>query len=244
MRPFQTYPGGKGGSGVAQQIISLMPKHRTYVELFVGGGAIYRVKRPAEKTILCDLDPDVVREWCGGADSLVDEASGIEIHRADALHMSLWPVSLLQATHDRETLVYADPPYLGSARGQNRAIYKHEMLSEADHEQLLDLLLALPCRVMISGYFSLLYAAKLKGWEKRNFPGPTRQGWKIEYVWMNFTPELHELHDTRFIGSNRREREKIKRMKETWVRRFRDMPANKRQAIREALDSCETPVIG
>jgi site-specific DNA-adenine methylase len=32
------YPGGKGGAGVSHKIIGLMPRHRVYIEPFVGGG--------------------------------------------------------------------------------------------------------------------------------------------------------------------------------------------------------------
>jgi hypothetical protein len=52
MRPHHlgwtvTYPGGKNGAGVYQRIINLMPPHRVYIEPFLGGAAIMRLKRPA-----------------------------------------------------------------------------------------------------------------------------------------------------------------------------------------------------
>lgn len=39
-KPFETYFGGKAGSGTYQTIINQIPPHRVYIEPFVGGGAI------------------------------------------------------------------------------------------------------------------------------------------------------------------------------------------------------------
>lgn len=54
-----TYPGGKGGSGVAQTLISLMPPHNVYIEPFLGSGAVLRAKLPAR---LRNVGIDVSRE--------------------------------------------------------------------------------------------------------------------------------------------------------------------------------------
>jgi DNA adenine methylase len=50
-----TYPGGKNGAGVYQKIINLMPPHDVYIEPFLGGGAVMRLKRPAKLNIGIDL---------------------------------------------------------------------------------------------------------------------------------------------------------------------------------------------
>lgn len=55
-----SYDGGKGGSGVWQKIISMMPPHQIYVEPFLGGGTILQRKRPAAWNIGLDLDADAV----------------------------------------------------------------------------------------------------------------------------------------------------------------------------------------
>ena len=54
---MSTYPGGKGGDGVYQTIINLMPPHKIYIEPFLGAGAIMRAKRPAPiSSIGVDID--------------------------------------------------------------------------------------------------------------------------------------------------------------------------------------------
>jgi len=62
------------------------------------------------------------------------------------------------------TLIYADPPYVASTRAGNPAAYRHEM-SDADHERLLKLLMAIPAMVLLSGYDCDLYRDTLSGWE-------------------------------------------------------------------------------
>jgi hypothetical protein len=66
------YPGGKSGPGVYHRLINLMPPHETYIEPFLGGGAVMRLKRPASYNIGVDLDADVISAWStnsGKADS-------------------------------------------------------------------------------------------------------------------------------------------------------------------------------
>lgn len=58
-----SYPGGKNGAGVYQQIINLIPPHQRYIEPFLGGGAILRLKRPAACSLGIDADLDVVTSW-------------------------------------------------------------------------------------------------------------------------------------------------------------------------------------
>jgi hypothetical protein len=55
-----SYPGGKNGSGVYQTLINLMPPHDVYIEPFLGGAAIMRLKRPARLNIGIDLDSAAV----------------------------------------------------------------------------------------------------------------------------------------------------------------------------------------
>jgi hypothetical protein len=63
INPLPNYPGSKGGSGVAKRLVSLMPPHKVYVEAFLGGGAVLRIKRPSRLSIGIDADPSVVEAW-------------------------------------------------------------------------------------------------------------------------------------------------------------------------------------
>src|SRR5271154_4598059 len=57
------YPGGKNGAGVYQTIINLIPPHAVYIEPFLGGGAVMRLKRPAAVNVGLDLDAGAVRRF-------------------------------------------------------------------------------------------------------------------------------------------------------------------------------------
>jgi len=52
-----SYPGGKGGAGIWQTIVNQMPPHDTYIEAFLGSGAVLRHKRTANVNIAIELDP-------------------------------------------------------------------------------------------------------------------------------------------------------------------------------------------
>lgn len=83
--------------------------------------------------------------------------------------------------------MYLDPPYLLGTR--NGKQYKHEM-SDADHEELLKLILQSPAKIMISGYESEMYNEYLRGWEKKQFKSCAEHGTpRTETIWMNYKNE-------------------------------------------------------
>ena len=217
-----TYPGGKGGSGVYQAIINLMPPHRVYIEPFLGGGAIMRLKRPAIASIGVDSDDDVVNTWPSLA------VPGCTVMHGDA-------ISFLRSYDWRgDELVYCDPPYLMEMRSCQRQLYRHEMTTD-DHRRLLAVIRSIPAMVMISGYYSGLYAEALADWRTARFTTTTRGGnIAEEWVWMDFPPPL-ELHDYRYLGRNFRERERIKRKKTRWLNRLLRMDSLERHAIMMAI---------
>ncbi|HJW53990.1 MAG TPA: DNA adenine methylase [Burkholderiaceae bacterium] len=188
------YDGGKGTCFA--QLINLMPPHRQYIETHLGGGAVMRHKRPADRQIGIDLDPDVVTNWRTNWSTMCEAVHG------DAVDY------LGNAQLDGDTVIYADPPYHPDTRRRSR-VYRFDY-SVRDHERLLDCLTGLPCKILLSGYPSSLYERKLAGWSVHRFNMRTHVDTREEWVWFNFpTPKV--LHDDRYLGDNFREREVIRR---------------------------------
>lgn len=222
------YPGGKGSH--YQKIINLIPPHRVYIETHVGSGAIARNKQPAKRNILIDIDPEVVQ-----AAAIIkngDTGQKWEILCQDAL---AW---LKSYDFQGDEFIYCDPPYVMSSRRQHRQIYRYE-LTDADHIKLLECLKGLPCKIMISGYWSELYGQMLADWHTACFQAVTRGGsMATEWLWMNY-PRPVRLHDYSHLGETFRERERIKRKKQRWVERLKRMDILERQALLVALDTVQ-----
>ena len=89
-----------------------------------------------------------------------------------------------------KTLFYLDPPYLHPTRTA-KSVYEYEM-SVKDHEHLLEALVTLQGRVMLSGYPHELYDSKLAGWTRHDFEIPnhaataTTKRLMVESVWCNW----------------------------------------------------------
>lgn len=179
-------------------------------------------KSPARSTIAIDEDP---------------AAPGLAV--CSGLSLVADAVEVLNALVDDagpSWLVYADPPYLGSVRSCQRDYYRHEFRTPEQHTSLLSVLKLLRCNVMLSGYESDLYAAHLADWRVVRIPTVKRNGERVmECLWLNF-PEPFEFHDTRFLGKNFRERERIKRKRGRWVKRLAEMSRLDRAAVLDAID--------
>ena len=225
------YPGGKNGAGVYQTIINLMPPHEVYIEPFLGSGAIMRQKRPARLNIGIDLDAAVIARFN-------DDAGGIAV--AGDARSSIFSfrqgngISFLQSySFTGSELVYCDPPYMHETRGRTD-LYRFEM-DDQHHAVLLHTIKALPCRVIISGYWTQRYADLLKDWTATSFEAMTRGGrTATEWLWFNFSEPV-ALHDYQYLGQDFRERERIKRKKQRWVNRLHMMPALERRALLHAI---------
>lgn len=216
--------GGKNGAGVYQLIINLMPPHDTYIEPFLGSGAVMRRKAPAVRSIGIDLDRLAIDGF---------EASyPAELLRTDALS---W---LRYFTPTDRTVIYCDPPYVHSTRtGHDR--YKYEMTDD-DHRQLLGILRTVACQVLLSGYRNSLYEELLHDWRSVAFQAMTRGGVRTETVWMNFEPA--DVHYHTYAGKDFGDRQRIKRKAERWAARYQVLPPAERQAVMAAMLSTDLTI--
>lgn len=187
------YPGGKGKS--FQHIINVMPPHERYIETHLGSGAIIRRKRQATSNIGIEIDERVVEGWRSAP------VAGVEVILGDAVAV------LASLTLTATDLVYSDPPFMPDTRKVR--CYQHEYTAQ-DHAALLDVLVATPARVVLSGYRSDLYDYRLRDWHRTDYRCRTRRGSAIESLWTNFRPGP-SLHDYSYVGGDFREREQLRR---------------------------------
>ncbi|MGC9219524.1 MAG: DNA adenine methylase [Athalassotoga sp.] len=107
-------------------------------------------------------------------------------------------------TYDRpETFFYLDPPYVINTRLSKGKMYKHEM-TEFDHGELVDILLSIKGKVLLSGYDNEIYSRlEENGWHTRTFTVNNVIGNKfsdvkkvdkvIEKVWYNYELGLFDI---------------------------------------------------
>ena len=103
---MSNYFGSKATSGLCQPIIAMMPPLDTYIEAYLGGGAIMKRKPPALHIIGIDIDPQPLSNFdCSYPVDLVN----------DCAHNFL-------ANYDYQgsELISCDPPYLRQTRTSKR----------------------------------------------------------------------------------------------------------------------------
>lgn len=102
-------------------------------------------------------------------------------------------LDLLARYDHRDCLVYADPPYVLSTRGEKQ--YNHEM-TDADHRALLAALAAHPGPVVLSGYPCALYDEALAGWRRIERVTLAEAGAaRTEVLWLNAAAVVPQLFD-------------------------------------------------
>lgn len=139
-----------------------------------------------------------VNHWIGSIEGLQfisERIKDVQVEHIDAL-------DAIQRYDTPETLHYIDPPYLMSSRtgGVN---YQYEF-SDEQHLCLLNLLLSVQGKVIVSGYINELYSTTLKGWKESkrasSYANSTLQNgeksYRQEVIWTNFDFELKEGWDS------------------------------------------------
>lgn len=210
-----------------------MRPHRRYFEGCLGGGSILSIKQPAPGGNWgIDVDSGAIAAFRVARSTIERFPDGVlpKLLKVDvAAFLQSFPF-------DRGDLIYLDPPYLFETRRCQRPIYKFEMTIE-QHLEILSIITTLPAAILISGYESDMYNTMLQGWRKEHFNAVDRRGnVRVETVWLNY-PEPAELHDYRFLGSDFRERYKIKQKIKTLEGRLDRMPAQERYAMLGAVQN-------
>ena len=105
----------------------------------------------------------------------------------DAIKMLKW---YFNGSYVKDTLIYLDPPYVYSERGDHRKIYGEDSMNDDDHMELLEILLAADVKVAISGYPSKLYDQQLKDWWRDSTDVLCQTNGirtdRIEMLWRNY----------------------------------------------------------
>lgn len=213
--------GQKTNAGLWQAILSLMPAHDTFIDLFAGSGEISRRKPLAKFNYLVDIDP--------AAPALKRTWQNFSVVNSDWLKFfeSFRPVDWSR------TLIYADPPYVHSTRGK-RHRYKHEF-TDAQHVELLTVLRCCPALVILSGFPSEMYDHHLFGWNSIDMQVMTRGGVRTEKLWFNYPASQAGQFWAAHAGKDYIDRQRIKRKVERWRRRFAAVSSSERLALLSGL---------
>lgn len=220
---IENYLGAKGGSGVYQTIINLIPPHDTYIELFLGTGQVMRRKCAATRNIGIDLNKRCIDEF-------ESPYENVELLNMDAFEF----LKNFDFSKSGRTVVYADPPYPHETRTSSSK-YDYE-LTDKDHKNLLNLLSGIDAQVLISSYPNDIYNSL--DWWKVSFQAMTRGGVRTENVWCNFEPK--DMHYHTFAGKDFTDRQRIKRKAERWAKKYGTLSPGERSAILSALLQMES----
>lgn len=127
-------------------------------------------------------------DWCNLPERIIATAErlrGVQIENRPA-------AELIPRFNFENVLIYCDPPYMLNKRHGKQ--YRCEM-DEADHEELLTLLLAHKGPVIISGYETELYNNMLVGWNKYETTAYSQVcSRKREIIWMNYKPPARQMN--------------------------------------------------
>jgi len=243
------YFGGKGSSGVPQQIINIIPPHETLIIPFLGHCAITRSIKPANKFIGIEKDRQVFEKW-GEFLLQTNIKQSINYHFikignpiCEGEILNICGISFLEELAKnnnfylkgdfKKPVIYCDPPYLLETR-TNGTRYEHEMTKE-DHERFLTAVTKIDAPVLVSHYKNDMYDSHLKGWNTISFMSQTRSGKpRRETVYFNYEKPT-ELHDYSYFGNCYRQRENNKKRAANIVAKFERMKPLERNYYLNAL---------
>lgn len=230
--PYKTYPGGKSGESVYQAIINQIPPIKVMVSLFAGNGGVERrLDMKGGLLILNDLDKEVYRRYVAIQTALPPTVQMVAYNYNGLTMMEHY--TTIRNRRARQTLLFADPPYLFDSRSSQRDIYNHEWDYDT-HANFLKLALKASDRgykVAITHPSHLLYENRIGHWRKVDFESVTRAGKKFrDTLWLNYDCPM-ELQDYSYLGDDYRDRENIKRLVRRNIKRIMTMPVLQRNKL-------------
>lgn len=139
--------------------------HKGLILSFMGQGSdgITRGYRTGFRCRPSEERQTAAHEWAGWPKEIpffLARLQGVLIERCDALR-------LIPRMDSPDTLIYCDPPYVLSSRSSARGRhgYRYEM-TDAQHEELAEVLHACRGMVVLSGYASPLYTRLYRDWHQ------------------------------------------------------------------------------
>jgi DNA adenine methylase len=214
------YIGSKNGSGVMQAIINNVPYHKRYFELFGGNATLFFSKIACEYSYISEIDA----RQADKLKSSVQAMENVVVKNVSAL--SVLPIM----DFNENDFIYLDPPYNRESRRSAKRLYKHDMIDDGDHEQMLSTVQDLKANVMISCRHNKLYDQVLKHWRKISISTADRGGAVEELIYMNYDePEF--LHQYDQLGTDCWDRQRIKRKLRSLMMKLYVLPAHERNCI-------------
>ena len=99
-------------------------------------------------------------------------------------------IELIPRYDGEDSFFYLDPPYMPETRHGNKAATYAQEMSVDDHAALLDALLQIKGKAMLSGYAAPLYDEKLKAWRREELKTKAHMAnsgeERTEVIWFNF----------------------------------------------------------
>ena len=189
-----------------------------------------RILDPSIKKLAIEIDPSqffrLSGEFANESSYFIEHGNVLEYIQDPKLKMYLF--------HNPDNVLFMDPPYPLEAISSKNKIYKYSWTNK-DHQKFISLVKDLRCKVLICSYHNELYDTELKDWRKLEYQVYDHaHNLKTEVLWMNY-PEPTKLACTRFLGSNHRQRENLKRKKKRWLEKLANMKRYERLALLDAI---------
>lgn len=213
------YFGGKNHAGMIPQLINNIPVHKRKWSVCVGRCAVMQWIKPALENIGTDIDYKVIKGW-----EKVKKKGDyhLEIRRDNIFEFLEHPFFM-----DEENFAFGDFPYPLTTRKNQKLRYAHEW-TDMEHNFVLDAVKKWKCMVMICSYENPLYNDRLSDWRTHEYTGFTRKGKSEEIIYMNYEKPKY-LHDTRFFGKDKFERELRRKRRDNWLKNMMNLEGYEKQ---------------